>query len=412
MTRTHRALVILFAAVLLASACNSTRGDSVTGPDTNAPPASSPAEETPEIVTTSPPTPRVLAIAAGDDGSLAVLSDGTVWQWGMNVGGVLGNNGEDLLTPRRIEGLTGVVAVATSGAHSLALTQGGSVWSWGATVTGELDNGEYLADASTPVKLNLPEAVALDACTNDAPDGPFSRHAMALSRDGTVWVWGSNDYGQLGLGQDDSSVPIPTKVPGLTNVTSLACGKFAYSLAVGREGTVWAWGRNTWVLLGTGSTDKIVPVPTPVQGLDDVVRVAASTDQGILALKRDGTVWFWGDSDQPPKQVPGLSDITAVAAGNAHFLALKKDGSVWAWGEHSDGTTLGTRQGYPPTFEVPYPVAGLTNVVAIAAGSYHSLALAKDGAVWAWGRNNRGQLGEGTRENRPTPVRVRFPASN
>lgn len=403
-----RVLWIAITIAMLGAACNTSvvhwgAGD---GLNTN-PSAPSAPDSTTQAV--QPSRSGVRAIAAGDDGSLAVMTDGTVWAWGMNVAGLLGNNREDLLTPRRIEGLTGVVTVATSGGHSLALTTDGSVWAWGTNDYGELGDAPG-GDSAVPVKLNLPKAVAIDASSNEGPEA-FSRNSIALARDGTVWVWGSNVFGQLGPARAvDTPAGTPVQVPGLQDVGSVACGRLFYTLAVRQDGTVQAWGRNTWIRLGTGSTEKIVAEPTRVQGLDGVAGVAGAED-AILALKRDGTVWVWGDTDQPPSQVPGLSNVTAIAASQQRFLVLRKDGTVWAWGDYSDETTLGTGQSDPATFGVPHPVAGLTDVVAIAAGAYHSLALTKDGTVWAWGRNNRGQLGDGTKERRATPVQVRFPGA-
>lgn len=409
MKGTSRVLPILLVIALVVSACGTGGGGSVTPEESNAkPPAFTPPVNTSAAGASQTQQARVTAVAAGSDGSLAVMSDGTVWVWGMNVVGVSGNNAPNLLKPQRVEGIKGVVAAATSGSHSLALTGDGTVWAWGTNDYGELGVGGQ-SKSSVPQKLDLPKAVAVDAAESEAPDSAMAVNSMALAEGGTVWVWGGNDFGQLGLGRDGTSVSAPKRVAGLTDVTSIACGKLYYGLAVQRDGTVRAWGRNnSWLRLGIGRTERVVSVPTTVQGLNDVAAVAGSAEAGILALRHDGTVWVWGWAN-PPKQVPGLSDVIAIAAGTWHFLALRKDGTVWAWGRDAEVGTLGTGQGDRAASGVPHQVIGLTDVVAIATGADHSLALAKDGTVWAWGCNNRGQLGDGTMETRAAPVRVKFP---
>ncbi|MCL6560248.1 MAG: hypothetical protein K6U74_15935, partial [Firmicutes bacterium] len=206
--------------------------------------------------------------------------------------------------------------------------------------------------------------------------------------------------------QDSSVVK---QVYGLTNVISVAAG-CSHSIALKDDGTVWVWGYGPAAGLDQGSS-----VPRQVYGLTDVVGIAAGNYHS-LALKRDGTVWAWGQNNEgqlgdgtkynnryEPVQVAGLSDVVAIAGGGGHSLALKNDGTVWAWGWNQDGQ-LG--DGTTTSTTTPVQVAGLSNVVVIAAGERHSLALRGDGTVWAWGYNGYGQLGDGTTDNRLTPAQV------
>ena len=202
----------------------------------------------------------------------------------------------------------------------------------------------------------------------------------------------------------------------MTDVVEAAAG-FNYSLALKSDGTVWAWGLNAvYGVLGDG-TFKTYPVGTIVQakGLTDVVAIDAGMRHS-LALKSDGSVWAWGldretqlgdastDNLNTPTKVIGLDDMVAIAGGMNHTLALKSDGTVWACGRNLEGE-LG-KGNFDSTISFVNQVSNLTDVVAIAAGSIHNLALKADGTVWTWGANSYGQLGNGNNDNMASPVQV------
>jgi alpha-tubulin suppressor-like RCC1 family protein len=364
----------------------------------------------------------VTALAAGSDHSLALRPDGTVWSWGWNSTGQLGDGTTvDRSVPMRVRDLTGVTAIAAGEARSVALKRDGTVWGWGCGAYGQL--GEEGEKASGNCLLPI-QVRGLSEITGIA--GGFW-HSLALRRDGTVWGWGWNPYGQLGSGTGDRGRPKPVQVVGLKGVISIAAG-WSHSIALRCDGTVWAWGDNGSGELGDGTTEDSL-TPVQVQGLTEVVAIAAGGDHS-LAVKRDGTVWSWGwnnvgqlgdgttENRTIPVQVQGLTRIKAVAAGNAmgdiegeplgsYSLALRDDGTVWVWGSN-DCRLLGDRTTkYRGTSA---PVSGLARVTAVAAGYGHSLALKEDGTVWAWGDNSSGQLGDGTTAARIGPVPVRAPA--
>jgi alpha-tubulin suppressor-like RCC1 family protein len=183
-----------------------------------------------------------------------------------------------------------------------------------------------------------------------------------------------------------------------------------HSLALGSNGTVWAWGFNFDAYLFPEQT-TFNSTPKQIAEVSDVIAIAAG-NRHSLALREDGTVWAWGDNfaaqlgdgtvdlvrSEPVQPVHGLSDVTLIAAGNYHSLALKADGTVWAWG-HNDGGQLG-RTTYTPCVQstcstLPVQVHGLSGVTALAGGDVSSYALRDDGTVWAWGSDYRGQLGSG-----------------
>ncbi|WP_244237940.1 RCC1 domain-containing protein [Corallococcus terminator] len=356
--------------------------------------------------TPCPPGPsRVAFIAAGGAHGLVVRQDGTASAWGSNVYGQLGDgtNVDRLLpVPALVQGLTGATALSATAYHTLALKQDGTVWAWGYNDSGQLGDGTNV-DHPTPAPVQgLTQVAALASGTY---------HSLALKQDGTVWAWGLNNLGQLGDGTTDSRSE-RRPVQGLTGVTALAASTY-HSLALKQDGTVWAWGYNSSGQLGDGTIASHT-TPVRVQGLTGVSAIAAGLVHS-LALKQDGTVWAWGRNTEGqlgdetvvsrtlPVRVLGLTGVTALASGAAHSLALKQDGTAWAWGRNDAGQ-LG--DGTVVSRPLPVQVQGLATVKALAGGDAHAFALKQDGTVWAWGFNGDGALGDGTTVDRPTPVRV------
>jgi alpha-tubulin suppressor-like RCC1 family protein len=338
-------------------------------------------------------------------------AENSVAAWGSNQYGQLGDGtGTDHSTPQLLN-LSGVAAVAAGAYHSLAVKSDGTVWAWGQGASGQLGIAGLPPDQRyTPVQvLNLSGVAAVAA-------GAY--HSLAVKSDGTVWAWGANAAGQLGVGTTTLS-HFPLLVQNLSGVAAVAGGAW-HSLALKSDGTVWAWGLNNSGQLGDGTTIER-HTPVQVENLSGVAAVAAGGgDDWVpafsLALKSDGTLWAWGDNAfgqlgdgttierHTPVQVrmPPLSHVTAVAAGIDHSLALKDDGTVWAWGSNQYGQ-LGDGTG---TDHSTPQLLNLSGVAAIAARLVHSLAVKSDGTVWAWGGNFYGELGDGTNAGHSTPVLV------
>ena len=395
--------------------------------------------------------PDVKAISAGESYTLILKSDGTVWAWGHNGSGILGDGTDtNRNTPVQVVGkdgigyLTGVTAISAGGGHSLALKNDGTVWAWGNNGSGILGDGTN-TDRNTPVQVVGKGGIDhLDGVTAISAGSDYS---LALKGDGTVWAWGWNIYSQLGDGTDglDIYVNAPVQVVGkngkgyLTGITAISAGG-GHSLALKNDGTVWAWGDNSLGMLGGGTDSRFSSIPVQVVGkngidhLDGVTAISAGSNHS-LAVKNDGTVWAWGGNDSSqlgdgteekrntPVQVVGengegyLTDVTAISANIGHSLALKDDGTVWAWGYNWEGQLGDGTDGAYASKTTPVQVVGkdgidyLTDVTAISAGGYHSLALKSDGTVWAWGSNDIGQLGDGTDENKNTPVHIHIISS-
>ena len=343
------------------------------------------------------PPARILATAlalclwAGPSQSDAQES-GTPLMWGVAASGHLGDAPEIArIDPVPIVGPTNLRSVASGLGHAVARRIDGSVWSWGDNQYGELGVGTLPSMTDTPVQVA--------GLTGVTAVSTSYLHTLALASDGTAWAWGWNGYGQLGDGTTvDRFVPVP--VSGIADVVALGAGS-AHSLAVTAGGAVWAWGYNICGQLGDGTTTTH-PLPAVVPGVPAATAVAAG-HRHSLALATNGTVWAWGDNQYgqvgdgtkthrwSPVQVPGLTDVTAIATGRYHSLAIKADGTVWGWGRNADGGMVGS--GVQQHELSPVQVVGLTSVTAVAASTWHSLARRSDGSVWAWGRSGFGQCG-------------------
>ena len=355
-----------------------------------------------EVYASTTVTPQ---IAGGGYFSLALKTDGTVWAWGKNDYGQLGDGTTtNRSTPAQITGLSDIIAISADNFHSLALKDDGTVWAWGKNDYGQLGDGTT-SDSYTPVQV-----AGLSGVTAITLGNYFN---LALKSDGTVWAWGKNNAGQLGNGTTSDSYT-PVQVAGLSGVTGIGAGDW-HSLAVKGDGTAWAWGSNGNGILGDGT---VVQRNTPVQviGLNGVIAVEGNICSSI-SLKNDGTVWTWGSNHNgalgdgttinrhTPVQVIGLTDIVSISGcGSGFNTALKNNGTVFAWGYNVEGE-LGN--GTTTNSCTPVQVSGLSGVTTIAAATYlHTLALKDDGTVWAWGRGNYGGLGNGTTTDSSIPVQV------
>jgi alpha-tubulin suppressor-like RCC1 family protein len=268
-----------------------------------------------------------------------------------------------------------------------------------------------------------PNPTQIAAITSAVQLAAGTYHVLALKSDGSVWSWGSNAYGELGVPQTGTCSSFCISTPGpvtglagigfLKNIKAIAAGD-DFSLALLKSGIVVGWGRNDSGQLGRGTTDSnLNDVPVAVHTITNAVTLAAMGDHA-MALTSDGRVFAWGynyygetgdgtfiNNTPVPTQVRSLPPIKAIATGYYHDLALGTNGIVYAWGYGYYGE-LGNNT--PPVYNcttcynsyaIPTQVANLTGVKAIAAGYYHSLAIKTDGTVWAWGYNSSGQLGIG-----------------
>ena len=253
-------------------------------------------------------------------------------------------------------------------------------------------------------------------------------HSLMITQNGAVMASGRGTHGQLGNGErTNSATPVQVKngdENGLLTDVAAVQGGFLFSLALKEDGTLWTWGNAVGFMTDTGDSHSDIPVQVKDENGRPLTDIFAISAKGAhwLALKNDGTVWSWGGNEfgqlgnggtEPVynyavqvRNADGtpLKDIVAIAAGAYHNLALKADGTVWSWGKNENGQ-LGNQS--TENSSVPIRIDGLEGVAQIAAGEFHSMCMKSDGSVWAWGRNQYGQLGDNTRKNASQPVRVK-----
>jgi alpha-tubulin suppressor-like RCC1 family protein len=307
--------------------------------------------------------------------------------------------------------------------HSLALRRDGTVWAWGNNDHGQLG---ITPNPLVPYPVRgLTDVVAIRAGRDNS---------YALRRDGTLWAWGSGRWGMLGV-SDFADRPLPTQVQGLSGIKALPQGIFGDDVAavLKEDGTVWVWGNNTHGLLGTGQGcfrfdrgwdwGQGQPTPVRVEGLKGVAQLAVGGAH-FVALLKTGEVVAWGLSHRgqagvfneycaPITKVPDLRDVVRIQAGGITGSALTRDGTLWTWGAHTswDGRVFLGLLGIGPVrrdWERPVSPIGMDGVI-FWKGWDTTFAVKGDGTVWVWGRNEYGQIGNGSRENQHTPIQIKLP---
>lgn len=314
--------------------------------------------------------PETRQVAANQDHSLALAKDGSVWSWGLNMSGQLGDgSGADRAVPKPVEGLSDVRQVAAGYRMSLALREDGGVWAWGAdcqaaargegflgTVELMAAGGAYaeLGTAGTtkgtytsisPEEDCINEEVVNIKSRRPKPIGGLPKvesisagfgHMMAVDRTGQLWTWGCNTYGQVGngvVGRGDGSNLRPAKVAGMTDVAAVSAG-YRHSLVLKRDGTVWAWGHNYMGELGNGREEDENPVAAKVAGLPRIASISAGHDFSV-AVTPDGALWGWGNGEvwqfgkdkqvyRTPHRIWEMVRADKVVAGGGHVAALAR----------------------------------------------------------------------------------------
>lgn len=351
-------------------------------------------------------------IAAGHAHTCGLRPGGEVRCWGRNEAGQLGDQSfADATEPQWVHQINNAAALATFGHHSCVARDDDHIYCWGRNTAGELGDGTT-DDTATPVHATTAPGATV---------ATGSSHTCALLQNEKMLCWGANYWGQLGNGDsgseiDHAKVRVEQHLPNveLDEVAAMSLGS-GHSCAMRRDNTLWCWGQNQGGQLGLGDTSTGHTLAKHVSGLEPIHTVSAGFVH-TCAIVVGGDLMCWGrgedgklgNGNATDHYAPGDVDLSApvidVATGESHTCAAVDSGEVYCWGNNEHGQ-LG-RPESQAQIDVPMIVDGISNIHRVVAGANHSCALDTGGVAYCWGKNDRGQLGDSTKTDRDSPVVV------
>lgn len=319
--------------------------------------------------------------AAGEQHSLGVRPNGTLWAWGFNYAGLLGINA-DITASRSspvsvLGGFTDWISVGAGRYHSLGIRSSGGMWAWGNGNSGKLGNNSTVT-ASSPVSVvgGFTDWIMVEAA---------DQHTVAIRSNGTAWSWGSSSTGQVGSGVF-AYISSPVSVlGGFTDWIHVSCGR-EHTVGVRRAGSMWAWGNGNYGQQGSNNVTAVTSPVSVVGGFTDWI-LSASWRYGSAGLRSNGTIWTWGRGtvgqlgdnqtlvlrSSPVSIVGGFTDWVFVNSGREHLAAIRAGGSLWAWGRNSN-QQLGNASSLDASSPVSV-VGGFTDWVSVVPGGNFTLAI-------------------------------------
>ncbi|MDP1510599.1 copper amine oxidase [Paenibacillus sp. CMAA1739] len=355
-------------------------------------------------------------LSAGTNNAYLAMEDGSsFYATGSNANGKLGvgdGGGNNKTSPMQAD-VSDIAMIDAGDSHSTLLKKDGTIWSWGFASYGELGTGNKRDTARVPVKNKY-----IDNVKEVRAGGQFT---LALKNDGTVWAYGENNFGQLGIGTKGVSAfsVKPVQVQGLEDIIAIDAGD-SFGAALDKNNQLWVWGRGYDGALGQDDKENQL---TPVQyRIDDIKTFTAGADR-IYVLTNSGEVYAsgsntsgkLGDGTSTFRRSPvliNISDVNRLKAGKTQTFALKNDGTLWGWGTNNEGQVGDGTDVFSikvPTQVVDEMNTPLTDVVAFSAAGTHSHALTADGTVWSWGFNRNGELGIGNTKQQNAATKTNFP---